>query len=260
MPSMMIDKVQTAKKVCPVIFLLDSSDSMGSPNNEDSMNDTPPIYALNNAVENLLTDLNDFNSNSSSVEVRMAILSFNSKAQWLVGETALLKPNEVRDTWRDLKADGLTCMGDAFKKLREKLSRNSDWFKQIRAPLVAPLLMLFSDGEPTDDYKQGLRLLNDNRLYNLATRVAIGYGDDNREILCAFTKNSDTVFHADTLLDLQKLINLTTITSLKSNVAPQMLNNQNNDFEDTTPKFAEQMKAQGVLDAIGNENWEKLPE
>lgn len=244
-----LEKVPTAQKICPVVFLLDSSESM----------EGEPIGTLNNAVENLLPELSNFSKTNSNVEVRMAILSFNSEATWLAGETALLTPEQVRDAWQDLQAKGMTSLGEGFKKLNEKLNFNSEWFRNIGAPIVSPLLILFSDGEPTDDYRAGLKVLRENRLYKIATRIAIGYGKDaNKEILQEFTRNIETVFKADSLLDLQKLIKLTTVTSLRSNTAAK-LNDSNAESEDTTPKAASLMKAQGLLDATGDEKWDELP-
>lgn len=236
----MLDKVQTAKKICNVIFCLDSSESM----------DGAPIGALNDAVENLLPDLASQSKKNSSIDIRVSVMSFNTEAQWIIES---LTPEQAHDSWQSLEARGMTSMGEAFKSLNEKLNLI---VKHTNAPLVAPLLILFSDGEPTDDYLDGLKVLKTNGLYDIATRIAIGYGDFNDRVLRNFTRNVETVFHADNLPDLQKLIKLTTITSIQSSLNPARNSNLT---KDNTQKAADLIKAQGILDeTIGDEQWDDI--
>ena len=244
----MLDKSQTAKKVLPVFFLLDSSESM----------EGNPITTLNCSVEDLLPDLANFEN--SSVDIRISILTFNSETRWIVGENELPTPNEAQNAWQDLQASGMTAMGAAFQELNNKLSV-STLSKQFKAPLVAPLVLLFSDGEPTDDYRAGLCLLRDNKLFDYSIRVAIGYGDDcNYGILRKFTRNRETVFRADTLPKLKSLIRLTTLSSIESSVKP-MSNKNEIAANNNTAKAAAFIEAQGYLNEVtDDEKWDDLPE
>jgi hypothetical protein len=60
-------------------------------------------------------------------------------------------PVEAKDfQWRDLEASGLTSMGEAYKELEQQLSHRRG-FMQEATGSFAPVIILMSDGEPTDD-------------------------------------------------------------------------------------------------------------
>ena len=141
----MFDKMP--RKVCPVIFLLDTSGSMVG----------APIGALNSAIENFMSELIAKNDSNPNVEIRVAIMTFSNEAKWVVGGEELLKPEDVQNSWNDLEAGGITSMGTALSALNEKLSDESG-FLNPASKFISPLLILFMDGEPTDDYKSALIL------------------------------------------------------------------------------------------------------
>lgn len=252
MPTM-LQKNQPVKKVLPAIFLLDSSYSM---NETDKMTQINPIGALNSAIENLLPELENFNNNNKEVEVRIAVMTFNSEVKWIIGESEPVTPEVARNTWSAITADGLTCMGNAFTNLNQKLSIEHG-FLPNNCQFVAPLIMLFSDGEPTDDVKGGLNELQENDWYRFSARIAIGYGTDcNYDVLKKFTRNSETVFRADSIPALEKFIKLTTLSSIKSNVgAPK---GKNIDPDDNTAKAADIIQSQGVLEEKGDNDWDNF--
>lgn len=150
----MLDKVPVAKRMCPVIFIIDTSESMSL----DNASGQNPIGAVNSAIENTLPELISMNQKNSDVKIKIAVLSFDSAVQWITGETNLIDPEDLQTKWQDLDADGLTFMGAAFKELNQKLSV-SHGFMQHASGSVTPVLFLLSDGEPNDDYKSGLQVL-----------------------------------------------------------------------------------------------------
>ena len=197
----MLDKVQTVRRMCPVIFLLDTSGSM----------DGAPIGAVNAAIEGVLPELISMNDSNSDNEIKVAIMSFDYGATWITGDE-LVSPADLKTSWHDLNANGLTAMGAAFKELNQKLSVSHGFMNRATGS-VAPVLFLLSDGEPTDDYQSNLNILKQNAWYQVAARVAIGYGESNDDVLREFTGNKETVLHTDKPEDLKKMIRFVAITS-----------------------------------------------
>jgi len=196
----MLDKVEIARRICPVIFMLDTSGSMLG----------APIGALNAAMESILPELISMNEENPDTRIEIAVLTFDSGINWATGKT-LVDPEGY--AWNDLNPGGLTSMGAAFRELNNVLSVNHGFMNRASGS-VAPVLFLLSDGEPTDDYQTGLQKLQENNWYKVAARVAVGYGEScNDEVLKEFTKTSETVLHTNDPLALKNLIKFVTITS-----------------------------------------------
>jgi len=195
----MLDKAAVSRRMCPVIFLLDTSGSMYG----------EPIGAVNAAMEGVLPELISMNDNNADVEVAVAIMTFDWKVNWMT-DNGLVNPSNYN--WRDLNAEGGTSMGEAFVELNKALSINKGIMNRASGS-VAPVLFLLSDGEPSDEYKQGLQALKENNWYKVAAKVAIGYGDSNDSVLEEFTGNRETVLHTNDPKRLQSLIKFVTITS-----------------------------------------------
>ena len=242
---MLMKRPEIPRKMCPVIFLLDTSGSMSG----------APIGAVNRAIENVLPELITMNDSNADNEIKVAVMSFDYDAKWIVGETELLSPEDVQSSWRDLDATGYTSMGAAFRALNDKLSV-SHGFMQRASGSVAPVLFLLSDGEPTDDYRAGLQTLQQNNWYKIAVRVAVGYGEANDEILREFTGNEGTVLHTNDANDLKKMIRFVAVTSSRvasqgSNVLPDNSDtNSNVNPDDNTAKVADALQ-----NATPDEQW-----
>ena len=234
----MLDKVEIARKMCSVIFLLDTSGSMSG----------APIGAVNDAIKNVLPELISMNDSNPDNEIKIAIMTFDYDAKWVLGETELLTPQDVQSYWKDLDANGYTSMGAAFRALNEKLSVSHGFMKRASGS-VAPVLFLLSDGEPTDDYKSGLQELQKNGWYKIAVRVAVGYGDFNEQILREFTGNEGTVLSTSDPNSLRDTIRFVAVTS--SRVASQGGNvstdADNANPDDNTQKVADVLQNQGGL-------------
>lgn len=237
----MLDKVQVAKRVCPVIFMLDTSGSMSG----------APVGAVNAAIEGVLPELISMNEDNADNEIKIGVMTFDSDIKWVTGDSELVTPDELKNTWQDFNADGLTSMGSAFLELNNKLSVSHGFMKNASGS-VAPVLFLLSDGDPTDDYKYGLNKLQENNWYKVAAKVAIGYGESNDDVLREFTRNVETVLHTDSPADLKKLIRFVAITS--SRVAS---GGNNAVTDDNTQQVADALNAQGgnLTNADADEDW-----
>ena len=244
----MLDKIQISRRMCPVIFLLDTSGSMSG----------APIGAVNAAIEGVLLELISMNESNADNEIKVAIMTFDFEAQWVTGENDLVAPEILKANWIDLNADGLTAMGAAFSELNKKLSVSHGFMKRATGS-VAPVLFLLSDGDPTDDFQAGLQELKKNNWYKVAVRVAIGYGDSNDDVLREFTGNNETVLHTNDPKDLKKMIHFVAVTSSKvASTGSNAISPDDNsiDPDDNTQKTANALQTQGnVLNASPDEDW-----
>lgn len=229
----MLDKAEVSRRMCPVIFLLDTSGSMSG----------APLGAVNAAMEGVLPELISMNNGNPDVQIEIAVMTFETGIEWVTG-SGLVNPENY--AWNDLDAGGGTSMGAAFRELDKVLSV-SHGFMNRASGSVAPVLFLLTDGEPTDNYQDGLQALKGNNWYKVAAKVAIGYGQSNDAVLREFTGNPETVLHTNDPKDLKNMIRFVTITT--SMVASKgngvdMQDNENviADPNDTTNAVAKALK------------------
>lgn len=193
------DSVPITRRVMTLIFVVDSSGSMYG----------NKIGALNSAIREVLPMLDDISANNADAEIKVALLNVNTEATW-VYNTPLLAKDFI---WNDLKAEGLTAMGDACSKLNEKLSRTKGFMGET-AGVYAPVIILMSDGEPTDDFKGNLGKLKENNWFKAAIKIAIAIGNDaDRDVLKDFTGNIEAVIEAHNVEALKKIIRIVSVVS-----------------------------------------------
>lgn len=188
------------RRVMTLIFLIDTSGSM----------EGERIGQLNDAVENVIPEIAYISANNADAEIKIAVLEFSSDVQWMYPE-----PISAEDfTWQNLEAGGLTSMGEAFKELNKQLSQSHGFMKEASGSF-APVIFLFSDGEPTDDYKHALEKLKTNNWYKAAIKAALAIGDDaNKDVLTEFTGNKgEAVFTVHNREQLARLIRFVSVTS-----------------------------------------------
>ena len=238
-----LDKVEMTRRMCPVIFLVDTSGSM----------DGAPIGAVNSAIEGVLPELCAMNDENADAEIKTAIMSFSGGTDWVTGDK-LVSPQNV--AWNGMDAMGPTEMGAAFRELDKKLSIETGFMRRASGS-VAPVLFLLSDGAPTDDYQSALAKLKENNWYKVAVRVAIGYGDADDNILAEFTGNRETVLHTNSPEDLKKMIRFVSITSSMVASRKVATNAAEDAPDDNTVALAEELEAQGgeMTAASADEEW-----
>lgn len=134
-----------------------------------SMRDDGKIQALNNAVRETLPHMKREADANPNADVLCRVLRFSSGAQWHVSQPTPLD----KFSWTDLKADGVTDMGRAMAMLAEQMK-----IPPMSDRALPPVLVLLSDGQPTDDYATGLRALMDQPWGKKAVRIAIAIGED----------------------------------------------------------------------------------
>lgn len=157
--SLAVDTSVLARRQLQVVLMLDCSGSMRGDR----------IASLSYALMTALPDLREAAADNPEVDVRVRVLAFGSAAHWLT-EGAVPVEQLV---WPDLEAQGHSAMGGALKMVADTLSRDDSGARQL-----PPILVLASDGYPTDDVEEGVRALLATPEGAAATRIAIAIGSD----------------------------------------------------------------------------------
>jgi uncharacterized protein YegL len=110
--------------------------------------------------------------------VLVRALKFSSGAEWVNKD-----PVSVEDfKWFDLEAEGVTDMGKALSLVADELK-----IPPMTSRALPPVLVLISDGQPTDDFDSGLKKLMDQNWGKKAVRISIAIGSDaDNEVLQKF--------------------------------------------------------------------------
>ncbi len=185
-----------SRKSLVIFFLIDTSGSMKG----------KKMGELNTVMEELIPEIRRVGE--ADTEVKVAVLTFSTEVRWMYSTPIPIEDFE----WARLRASGVTSMGAAFKELNQRMSRNS--FLNSPSLSFAPVIFLMTDGYPSDDYKEGLRELQNNSWYKFGLKAALGIGQEaNDNILAEFTGSKDTVVHAYSGGQLAQMIKIIAVTS-----------------------------------------------
>ena len=127
------------------------------------------ISSLNQAIRETIPHMRDVAASNPHAEILVRAVSFSDGARWHVAQ-----PTDIEKfQWQDLNAGGLTDMGKALEIVAE----------QMRIPPMSdralpPVLVLLSDGQPTDDYDKGIKELLALPWGKKAVKLAIAIGKD----------------------------------------------------------------------------------
>ena len=188
--------VEVPRRTMILFFVIDTSGSMSG----------AKIGVVNSTIEELIPELRDVSESNADALVKIATLSFSTGATWV--DSAPVAAENFR--WNNLDAYGVTDLGDACLKLNEKLSSSA--FMSDATGSFAPAIFLLSDGEPTDNYKDGLAKLKQNNWFKHAIKVAVAIGEDaNKDVLAEFTGTSEAVIAVHSAEALKKWIRFVSI-------------------------------------------------
>ena len=191
-----LSATSVSKKSLVIFFLIDTSRSMVG----------KKMGELNTVMEELIPEIRRVGE--ADTDVKIAVLTFGTQVRWMYAEPISIEDFE----WSRLRADGVTNMGEAFKELNTRMSRNS--FLNSPSLSFAPVIFLMTDGYPSDDYKEALAELSTNSWYKFGLKAALGIGQEaNDEMLAEFTGSPDTVVHAYSGGQLAAMIKIIAVTS-----------------------------------------------
>lgn len=174
------------RRVMTLFLLVDTSGSMSLHGN---------IGKVNSAIEEMIPLLQEVSDENADAEIKVAVLSFATSCKWITNGAQSLDSF----FWNDLQAGGVTSMGGAFVELESKLSRKE--FLASSTGAYAPVIIVLSDGQPTDNWKDGLEKLKRNKWYQNATKIAITVDNSETEALTGFTGTSEAVLQVNSNRD-----------------------------------------------------------
>jgi uncharacterized protein YegL len=150
---------------CPCLLLLDSSSSMQG----------RPIAELN---EGLVAFRDELMADAMAVKrVELAMVSFGPVQ---VESDYLTVDNFTPPT---LTARGDTPIGQAIEVGLEMLSRRKETYRQNGINFFRPWVFLFTDGAPTDDWRNAARLVHEGEEQRRFTFFAVGVENAQMDIL-----------------------------------------------------------------------------
>ena len=164
---------EMASRPLHFIWLVDCSGSMMG----------EKIQSLNYAIRQTIPDMKEAAADNPNAQLYVRAITFSEGACWHIAT-----PTPVDDfEWIDVEAQGLTDMGEAFKLVSEQLM-----MPPMPERALPPVLVLLSDGQPTDHYEENLQKLLALPWGKKAVKIAIAIGQDaDEEVLSAFVNNKE---------------------------------------------------------------------
>ena len=167
------------------------------------------IQALNNAIHESLPAAREAAAANPFADMVMRAIKFSTGAAWHVKDAT-----PVDDfVWKDLEAIGVTDMAAALRLLKEELTP-----EKMGRRALPPVIVLPSDGAPTDDWEHALMEFNDTGWGQpgRTVRVGIALGKDaDKAVLQKWTGAEETVFEANNAQRLTELIKWASVTLSK---------------------------------------------
>lgn len=186
------------------IWILDTSGSMSVDGK---------IQSLNTAINEAIPAMRDAAAENPTASLLVRAITFSSGAHWHIAQATDVK----QFTWQPVAAAGVTDLGKAFHLLAEQLK-----IPPMTDRALPPVLVLLSDGQPTDDYQGGLKTLMSLPWAKKAVRLAIAIGRDaDTDVLAEFVGNSELpVLRADNPEALVAYIKWASTAVVKAASAP----------------------------------------
>jgi len=189
----------------PVIVLADTSGSMSADGK---------IEALNKSLKEMIST---FASESRiRAELQVCVITFGGTADIHLP----LTPAHHIESFDQLPATGGTPMGAAFKLVADLI----DDKEQIPSRAYKPVVVLVSDGYPTDNIELPLKELMNGDRSSKATRFAIGVGsDEDWSVLETFANDLEApVFKTEQARDIHRFFKAVTmsVTTRSRSTAP----------------------------------------
>jgi len=194
-----INATRLVRRQLHVILALDCSGSMTG----------DKIASLNYAMRAAIPEMRAAAEDNPETDVLVRVLRFSSTAEWHVAVPTPVSQFE----WQDVVAGGETNMGEALSMVADVLGP-----ERMPGRQLPPVLVLVSDGQPSDDFEVGLKRLFDSPYGSRSLRVAIAIGSDaDNEILERFIAHPEfKPLRANNAQDLVNRIKWATTAPVKS--------------------------------------------
>ena len=194
---------EVAARTMALFYLFDKSGSMFG----------TKIGQVNNAMKDIPKIIKEVADGAPNANI-VAAAAFSSDVEWITSKPQT--PEEFINSWKDMKAEGLTSLGAALKSLNEKMSRK-EFLGDNPMGYLAPGVIILSDGEPTDDWETPLKELRKNNWFKNAIKVAFAVGDDaNKDVLAEICGTKEAVVSIDDPEKIRQYIKFVTATVSKT--------------------------------------------
>lgn len=180
----------------PVIVLADTSGSMAENGKIDALN-----VALREMIQSFAKE------SRLRAEIQVGLITFGGKEA--LEHLPLIAAQRI-EGMQALQASGATPMGAAFTLARELLE-NKDL---IPSRAYRPVVVLVSDGAPTDKWEAALEALKASERGSKATCFSLAIGADaDREMLACFANDREApVFEAHEVRDIMRFFRAVTMS------------------------------------------------
>jgi uncharacterized protein YegL len=181
-----------------------------------SMSEDGKIQALNHAIREAVPHMRRVADENPNATVLVRAIAFASGARWHVA-----RPTPVEEfRWEDLRAGGVTDLGQALRLAAAEL-------RDLAATgrVLPPVLVLLSDGQPTDDFAGGLAALLAEPLGRKAVRIAIAIGENAdaerlQEFIAAPDRRPLLASNPETLVSYIRWASTAVLQAVSSPVSP----------------------------------------
>ena len=152
---------------CPLVLVLDASGSMSG----------RPIASLNMALKALKKEI--INDSVLSNRLELSIVAFHDMAEVVRDFDLVLPEMEMPE----IEIGGLTNIVAGMDKAIELIEERKNWYKNSGQPYYRPIVVLFSDGTPTnedseiDALDQKIQSMSDDKKF-LFMPFGVGAGAD----------------------------------------------------------------------------------
>lgn len=182
-----------AAKPLPVVLLLDVSTSMSG----------DKIESLNKSVKEMLNNFSQ--EEKMETEIMVSIITFGGEVSLTVPFT---KASQIE--WQDLSVSGATPMGTALEMAKAMIEDKEATPKRAYRPTI----VLVSDGQPTDDWRQPLESFISEGRSSKCDRMAMAIGSDADEtVLSRFIEDTPhELFNADSADKLHEFFQRVTMS------------------------------------------------
>jgi uncharacterized protein YegL len=157
--------VQLYRRPLHFIYICDCSGSMQA---------RGKIQALNQAIRDSLPAMAAVARDNPEAQLLVRVLIFADQARWHLAEPTPVE--ELQHRWSELRAGGLTAMGQAMEVLAAALDP-----AVMDQRALPPVLVLISDGAATDDFDAGMAALLRQPWARKSVRLALAIGHDADE-------------------------------------------------------------------------------
>lgn len=236
-----LEAMEPSKKNMTIFFLIDTSGSMSG----------TKIGTVNGTMEELLPEL--IGLGGSETDINIAAMRYASNIEWIT-ENGPVRVEEYQ-VWPRQAVGGTTEMGAAFKELNRKLSRSA--FMNKPSLSFAPVIFLMTDGAPTDDWQEGLRLLRNNNWFKYALKIAVGIGSQPKmDVLREFTGQEELAIQAHGAKELKELITFLAVTSSQIGSKSMSLTDTGKELEpENVAGEKKKQMVEAVKDIMGNDSF-----